>query len=496
MISHCSLQLFSRIRALLQVRACVFRCILLFTLCTLQIAAASAATESQLSPAAENGSIQSRERGFIMDLSPLIGDDGDIRAIAPDCRALAGSMRQNKKDSIFKPFAWSRQYGLSMLTTAENAPWGTASFISDDGAVTIGYLHGENIKDAGLIWRAKASPVVTGNDFNLELVRWVGLSADGRLAAGATRWHSGYTIQDTRRFVPFPGAGVFDPEKWQAEPPSPRADGSIPDDPFVGRGFEMKAMSRNGRTFAFSDDTVSFITDADRSFVRELKVGGLSPADRRTPDGRPAQDDPAARNRMDLGIPLLQKDSGTHPLPLMRNAILKEVKVTHLNYDGAYALGTVTVRYPLQAKGRAVDTMLRIFTEGGGVDEKEETFILRWDAEGGATYVAGNKTRSLAMSDDGKTILLQSNYGYPTVWQEGKGPLHLRDYLAGYGIALPGTMHQGRIWGMVMSPDGRCFSGTAPTNDPPRQAFLACAGEDAEGKPIPEPSWQIPKELR
>ena len=81
---------------------------------------------------------------------------------------------------------------------------------------------------------------------------------------------------------------------------------------------------------------------------------------------------------MDLRIPLLKKDSGKHPLPLMPNAILKEVKVTHLNYDGAYALGTVTVRYLLSAKGRAVDTMLRIFTEGGSVDEKEETFVLRW----------------------------------------------------------------------------------------------------------------------
>lgn len=58
--------------------------------------------------------------GFIMDMAPLLGSNGRVKAIAPGCRAMTGFL-----DGA--PFVWSRDFGLAALPLLPNiSAWGTS----------------------------------------------------------------------------------------------------------------------------------------------------------------------------------------------------------------------------------------------------------------------------------------------------------------------------------------------------------------------------------
>lgn len=430
-------------------------------------------------------------RGFVMELTSLIGEYGGIRAIAPGARALAGSIRFAMEGDRFSPFVWSRENGLTMLATAGPESWGTALFTSDDGAVAIGVVHKEGIEKAGFIWRPGFPTVVANNAFFIIRVDWAGLTADGRLAAGGNGSRYGFLVENGERLMFLPGARNFnhDIEVWASEPTIPRRDGSVPDDEWVDRGEPLSAMSRDGSRFAFAD----FVMDADRREIWWPTLAGQRPGQLYREDGTPVER-PAKRRRMDEGelryLPLL-KDSPDHPLPLKDDAILSKIRLTHLDYDGSHVLGSVIVRYPLSSKDRARDLLLRMFSEGGSVDMESEEFVVRWDAAGNAVLVAsGDRMRPVAMSDDGRTVLVRNGYDIPHVWREGERLVTLREFLNGYGVILP-EEYSTRMWSLVMSPDGRCFAGSQAVNGPRSRTILACVCE--EGGELPDvPSWETP----
>lgn len=424
----------------------------------------------------ESIAIAKEPRGFVMDMTPLISNDGRIRAIAPGAAAIAGSVRKYADNTTYKPFVWSREKGFRLLPTDRDPSWGTAFYISDDGTVTIGYLHGTNVKNAGLIWLADGRTKITNNDFGVFRIHWVGLSADGKLAAGTNNWQDGWLIDHAAIFTILPGARVFNPEKWEREPTAKRKDGSTPDDPFVNRG-KLVAMSRNGNTFAYTDDYISYLTDAKRTWVRELKIGGTSNSEQ------------TLITTGEIRTPLLKKGDENHPLPLQRDAYVQNIVASHLSRDGDYAVGTVRVRYPLTAKAQAVDAYLRLITEGGSIDEKEETWAVRWDRKGQAILIGRENESPIAVSDDAKTILLDRR-GIIRIWKEGKKIQCFHDYLAEHGLQITGLTSR-YIWGMVMSPDGRCFAGYRASNDWPTSAFLACINDGSEPH-IEKPDWTLP----
>ncbi len=378
-------------------------------------------------------------RGFVMDMTPLIGNDGGIRAIAPGATAIAGSVRRYDENTTYKPFVWRRKEGFRLLPTAKDPSWGTAFYLSDDGAVTIGYLHGENVENAGLIWLADGTTKVTNTHFGVFRIHWAGLSADGTRAAGTSNWRDGWRIDHAATFTSLTGARIFNPEKWEAEPVTKRADGSTPDDAFINRG-RLVAMSRDGSTFAYSDGYISYLTDTERTTIRELAIGGTSNPDRTT----------ITTDR--IRVPLLKKAAGNHPLPLKRDAYVQNIAVTHLSRDGASAVGTVRVRYPLTPKAQAVDAYLRLTTEGESIDEKEESWTVRWDREGQAILVGHEGQKPVAVSDDANTILLDRR-GTISIWRQGHGVQRFHDYLAAHGLEITGLTPTRGIWGMVMSPE-------------------------------------------
>lgn len=465
-----------------------------FSLACLGVCIAFAATcicaAAETPPTAPAGPAAGK-RGFIMELSSLIGEYGGIRAIAPGARALAGSIRFAMEGDRFSPFVWSRENGLTMLATAGPESWGTALFTSDDGGVIIGLIHKEDVAQAGFIWRPGFPTIVTNNEFSLFRVSWVGLTANGLIAAGSNRSRHGFLVENGERLVLLPGARNFnyDIEAWKTEPTIPRDDGSLPDDEWVDRGEPLEAMSRDGSRFSFVD----FVMDADRREIWWPTLAGLRPGQLYREDGTPVERPAKKREEGVLHYRPLRKDSPDHPLPLKDDAILSRISLTHLSYDGSYVLGSVTVSYPLSPKDRTRDLMLRIFTEGGSVDMEREEFVVRWDADGNAVLVAsGDRMRPVAISDDGRTVLVRDGYDIPHIWKEGERLVTLREFLKGYGLVLP-EEYATRMWRLVMSPDGRCFSGSLPVNGPRSRSILACVCEEGEELPA-VPSWETPGE--
>ena len=123
--------------------------------------------------------------GFIMDMVPLLGENGRILSIAPGCRAATGII-----DS--KPFVWSRDFG--MIHIPVSAPdYGMGVFLSDDGRTMTGFLsrddrahpvgYGQTWAKTGFIWHHKGKRHFMSRHGLID-VNWRGLSADGRVAFG------------------------------------------------------------------------------------------------------------------------------------------------------------------------------------------------------------------------------------------------------------------------------------------------------------------------
>ena len=71
-------------------------------------------------------------QGFIMNMDPLLGDNGRIKAIAPDCRAMTGILDGG-------PFVWSRDFGLVRLAPPPQY-FGMGDFVSDGGRSMLGFV--------------------------------------------------------------------------------------------------------------------------------------------------------------------------------------------------------------------------------------------------------------------------------------------------------------------------------------------------------------------
>jgi|GEM_PF-4643940 len=443
--------------------------------------------------AAESGDAVQEEnamRGFVLDVSPLIGTAGRISAVAPGGAAFCGSMRFSR-DETGLPYVWNREEGLNRLEVAANCERGIALAISDDGRVAAGliYCDEEGRIGSGAIWRTNVPAIFTANEFDVGLVYWRGVSWDGSRAAGKCRWDwiRGFTVDTPAHYAIIPGANVFDPHKWEIMPTTKRRDGSIPDDAFIDKG-ELAAMSRDGSTFAFFDRTTSWRMDSERRKVQELLVAGLSPNDKKTP--------------------VLRKGAPDNPFSLKEDVLLASVKVSALNLDGGYAVGLVTVFYPSSPRGDAADTERHIFIGNMDTGPREEVFVVRWDKDGqaemllrGRHYVEdvrlGKDYKVESVSDDGKTVLLNDTSGGYFLWREGRGVASFENFLAEYGLSLPpgrDVAEKGRhirpgARSLVMSPDGRCFGARTGMDQFLNHPVLICAGEE-----ISPPSFLLPAE--
>ena len=123
--------------------------------------------------------------GFIMDMTPLLGGNGRIKAIAPGCRAITGFL-----DGA--PFVWSRDFGLVRLAPPSKH-FGMGDFVSDDGHSMLGFVsindaispppYGQTWARSGFIWRY-GEPLQYMSKHGIADVEWYGLSADGKAALG------------------------------------------------------------------------------------------------------------------------------------------------------------------------------------------------------------------------------------------------------------------------------------------------------------------------
>ena len=123
--------------------------------------------------------------GFIMDMAPLLGSNGRVKAIAPGCRAMTGFL-----DGA--PFVWSRDFGLVRLAPPPKY-FGMGDFVSDDGRSMLGFVsindashpapYGQTWARPGFIWRY-GEPLQYMSGHGIVDVEWYGLSADGDTALG------------------------------------------------------------------------------------------------------------------------------------------------------------------------------------------------------------------------------------------------------------------------------------------------------------------------
>ena len=124
-------------------------------------------------------------QGFIMDMAPLLGSNGRVKAIAPGCRAMTGFL-----DGA--PFVWSRDFGLVRLAPPPKY-FGMGDFVSDDGSSMLGFVsindashsapYGQTWARPGFIWRY-GEPLQYMSGHGIVDVEWYGLSADGDTALG------------------------------------------------------------------------------------------------------------------------------------------------------------------------------------------------------------------------------------------------------------------------------------------------------------------------
>ena len=132
-----------------------------------------------------SSSFRTDTAGFVMDMVPLLGENGRILAIAPDCRALTGILDG-------EPFVWSRDSGMTCLVPPERY-YGMGRFLSDDGQVMAGFItinHDKYPLDGSVEWtrpgflwkRSEGSHGML--EHGIVDVEWFGLSADGRVALG------------------------------------------------------------------------------------------------------------------------------------------------------------------------------------------------------------------------------------------------------------------------------------------------------------------------
>ena len=444
-------------------------------------------------------------QGFIMEMAPLLGENGRIRAIAPDCRALTGIV-----DSC--PFIWSRDFG-PILLTPPSSHYGMGVALSDDGHTMSGFLrqrqgegtapgYGQTLASPGFIWQY-GQEIRYMSRHDLIDVTWRGLSADGTVAVGKGM----EPVPD----APAPDASGEELERFANTPQGRKAmsRGYIQNRPLwfsmqEGRYRELddfmhesaapeRILSRDGKTILRTMSPTTHVRDLATGKERELLFGGAAATG--IPDdgtkilrvGDP--DNPLHRwgiaiagpSRMLTDAELKKADPRS---PLFRNWHVTDIAYGTPDFDARHVLCNVTLKEIRSSGKRSADAL---------------TVLARLDDTGKAVPIDDNQSITYGspdfgdISDNGK-IVLYTKGREMWIWDEDFHPhgpwpraMPLRDYLAAFGLIIPA---KGEIQNAVMSPDGRCFYGELALGDDaqpvPWDRFLACTGEG-----IRPPSWRL-----
>ena len=435
--------------------------------------------------------------GFIMDMTPLLGGNGRIKAIAPGCRAMTGFL-----DGA--PFVWSRDFGLVRLAPPSKY-FGMGDFVSDDGRSMLGFVsindaispppYGQTWARSGFIWRY-GEPLQYMSKHGIADVEWYGLSADGKAALGygkkkpssAPAASKGKTAENLE-LTPYYNRWFSIRNKKQFRVLDEIAR------PIASPYYRI--LSRDGKKLLQKqhDNSVQ-IVDLQTGAQRPLTFGGVRPH---------ASTDPAKGEKRILRAgdpqnPLFrwgrwpgfrrsrilsdgELERAAPDSPLRADWLLDDFFCSILSFDGRFILGEL---YLKQVPQKSARTFLP--------DSRTLTILVRLDAGGKDIPIDdGPALMGLDISDDGKTILYEMDTEI-WIWNEDlvlphdniPRPLPLARYLAHFGLSLPSERP---IKSAVMSPDGHCFFGElALSGDEqfPYKQFLACTKGNAS-----QPHWNL-----
>lgn len=436
-------------------------------------------------------------QGFIMDMTPLLGSNGRIKAIAPGCRAVTGFLEGG-------PFVWSRDFGLVRLTPPPKY-FGMGDFLSDDGRAMLGFVsindaiypppYGETWARPGFIWRYGERSMQYMSKHEIVDVEWYGLSADGKIALG------------------------YGKRKPPSAPPNAKdkAAENLELTPYYNRWFCIRnkrfrvldkvarpvaspyyrLLSRDGKKLLQKrhDNSVQ-IVDLKTGAQRPLTFGGVLPhayADRSKKGknilraGDPQN--PLFRwgrrpgfNRSRLLTDAELKDVARNS-PMFADWLLDDFFCSIPSFDGRFILCALYLKQVPKKSARAFL-----------LDSKTLTVLARLDAKGNDIPIDdGPALMGMDISDDGKTILYEREAEI-WIWNEDfvlphdslPRPMPLARYLEHFGLYLP---PERSIKSAVMSPDGQCFFGELALYDDeqfPYKQFLACTNGNAS-----RPHWKL-----
>ena len=463
----------------------------------------------------------SSPRGFIMDMAPLLGESGRLRAIAPGCRAVTGIVDG-------RPFIWSRDFGAVRLIPP-STHYGMGVALSDDGRIVTGFLrqregagpppgYGQTLASPGFVWKyGREIHYMSRHD--LIDVSWHGLSANGRVAVG-------------KGMEPVPGAPAPDAsgeelERFARTPQGRKAmsRGYIQNRPLWfhlnGSSYrELKdfrqqtpllgrILSRDGKKIITFRTPNSFVRDLKTGRERQLTFGGAvaggEPGKERNIIRAGDPDSPLYRwgrqrlmsdNRLlaDAELAALQKKKNLDPKsPMLLDWFVHDIESCTPSFDARYNLCCIRLQ-PYRPDIRRNWPVLP-----GGF-----RLLARLDDKGGVTPIADDDDIAAGplgvlwdISDNGRIVLYEQKREM-YVWNEDIPPpgrhdnaWKLKDYLASFGLVIPSARE---IREAIMSPDGRCFYGELASREDeqpfPRDRFLACTGEGIE-----PPHWTLKKDV-
>lgn len=435
--------------------------------------------------------------GFIMDMVPLLGSNGRIKAIAPDCRAMTGFL-----DGA--PFVWSRDFGLVRLAPPKGH-LGMGDFLSDDGRSMLGFVsindaihpapYGQTWARPGFIWRY-GEPLQYMSKHGIADVEWYGLSADGKTALGygkrnppsspaAAKGKAAENLELTPYYNRW--FSVRNRHQFRVLDKIARPDAS----PYY------RLLSRDGKKLLQKQQNNSVqVVDLQTGRLRPLAFGGVLPhasvdlakGEKRILQAGDPQNPlfrwgrwPGFRRSRILSDSELKKAAPDSPLHA--DWILDDFFCSIPSFDARF---TLCALYLKQVPKKPARPFL--------LDSKTLTVLVRLDAKGNDIPIDdGPALMGLDISDDGKTILYEMDAEI-WIWNEDlllphdsiPRPMPLARYLEHFGLSLPSER---TIKSAVMSPDGQCFFGELGLYDDeqfPYKQFLACIKGD-----YPRPRWEL-----
>lgn len=447
--------------------------------------------------------------GFLIDMAPLLGDNGRINAIAPQCRAMTGSIDG-------EPVIWSRDFGLVHLVPPEDY-YGMGDFLSDDGRRMVTFARrrqsggpagsGLVYPRHGFLWRYGA-PLQAMSRHKVVDVVWYGLSADGRVALGYGQ-------------KPVPGAppadAPFEEHARFARTPegqAARSRGFVTHTAFWfcienGRFRQLdelgtivtspyfRVLSRDGQKILCKENNAVYIVDRQSGKRRQLTFGGAIP---RSSSTRPMQEDSLVRagdpanplfrwgrcrgfehGRLFAGSELAEAAPGS---PMFGNWILDDFFCYIPSFNARFILAEAYL------KSLDAPALQRIMHETGSL-----TVLVRLDENGKGTVIDdGNRLMGLDISDNGRIVLYERDLEI-WIWNEDTilpgdtvpRSMPLAAYLKRYGLVLPDNLE---IHAAVMSPDGQCFFMEMAARGSgvfPHSQYLACTNPA-----VAPPHWKRP----